>query len=647
MSPAGRRIYFPFEKLRPQQDAMMHDILSAVEGQKHILCHAPTGLGKTAAALAPALSVAMEEGLTVFFLTPKISQHEIALQCARKMRERYSLDFRAIDFVGKRFLCIDPFISNMESSSFYELCKRRRAQEACMYYGNAVGYSTAARQLATEHMLVLRNHFAKKGTLDHIALMELCSEFEFHGEKRPLCVYEAACMLAKHATLIVADYFHIFNPKIQRVVLAKTKKKLKRSIIVVDEAHNLPGRVRAMLSQSLSTLVLEKAADEMLKIGNTSLAATLKEMRSGIKILAKCKLAENVNETLVAKQEFSELIERYGEPDILMEELRNDALEFLEAGFKHHSFALSVANFIEAWHKEHPGTIRMVRKQKRGYAVQLRALDPSVATHPIFEKLYASILMSGTLLPLQMYADLLGLEESRVVLRHYSSPFPRENMLNLIVPTSTTLYAERTAEQFDEISKLVAKVACAVPGNVAVFFPSFDVLREVLMRVQQNKLLGSRPIFAQQERMNATQRHALLQRFRDAASSHAVLFAVAGGMFSEGIDYFGEQLLGAIIVGVPLQEMNLETKCLIEYYEEKFGRGWHYGYIFPAVNKALQAAGRVIRSEKDRGVAVFIDKRYLWKNYAGCLPQENNFLVVDNPARYVRDFFKSQGSNEG
>jgi DNA excision repair protein ERCC-2 len=220
-------------------------------------------------------------------------------------------------------------------------------------------------------------------------------------------------------------------------------------------------------------------------------------------------------------------------------------------------------------------------------------------------------------------------------------------MLNLIVPTSTTLYAERTAEQFDEISKLVAKVACAVPGNVAVFFPSFDVLREVLMRVQQNKLLGSRPIFAQQERMNATQRHALLQRFRDAASSHAVLFAVAGGMFSEGIDYFGEQLLGAIIVGVPLQEMNLETKCLIEYYEEKFGRGWHYGYIFPAVNKALQAAGRVIRSEKDRGVAVFIDKRYLWKNYAGCLPQENNFLVVDNPARYVRDFFKSQGSNEG
>ena len=139
---------------------------------------------------------------------------------------------------------------------------------------------------------------------------------------------------------------------------------------------------------------------------------------------------------------------------------------------------------------------------------------------------------------------------------------------------------------------------------------------------------------------------ALLSTFRAQRDKGAVLFAVAGGSLAEGIDYPGRDLLGVIVVGIPLAEMNMETQALIEYYEEKLGRGWYYGYIYPAISKALQAAGRCIRSEEDRGVIVFMDERYTWKNYKKAFPRDFEPIVTPDPVPYIRHFFSSGSGQE-
>ena len=133
-----------------------------------------------------------------------------------------------------------------------------------------------------------------------------------------------------------------------------------------------------------------------------------------------------------------------------------------------------------------------------------------------------------------------------------------------------------------------------------------------------------------------------MEKFRKQSKQGAVLLGVTGGSLSEGIDFPGKDLLGVIVVGIPLKEPNLETNALIRYYDLKFGKGWDYGYVFPAMSKAVQAAGRVIRDEKDRGVIVFMDDRFSWSRYGKCFPGDFNFTVLESsPAKIVKDFWKN------
>jgi DNA excision repair protein ERCC-2 len=179
-------------------------------------------------------------------------------------------------------------------------------------------------------------------------------------------------------------------------------------------------------------------------------------------------------------------------------------------------------------------------------------------------------------------------------------------------------------------------VVDAVPGNVAVFFPSYNVMRAVLSYAKLSK-----PVFQQKERATPAEMKALLDAFRSKSAFGGVLCAVAGGSAAEGIDYPGRDLIAAIVVGVPLKEWDLETKALVDYYEYKYGAGWNYGYLFPAMSRAIQAAGRVIRSESDRGAIVFLDERFRWANYAKCFPKDLQITLTRDAAYCVEDFFKT------
>jgi DNA excision repair protein ERCC-2 len=245
--------------------------------------------------------------------------------------------------------------------------------------------------------------------------------------------------------------------------------------------------------------------------------------------------------------------------------------------------------------------------------------------------------MSGTLKPQEMYRDLLGLDDARTELREYSSPFPRQNRLSLLVTGITTKYASRTEEEYGRIAGKASEVLNAIPGNAAIFFPSFGLQKKIspLLRLV-------RPLLAQKENSSPQENSETLSQFRERAKrGGAVLAGVSGGSFSEGIDLPGDELLGVVVVGIPLGEPDLETQALIEYYDYKFGKGWAYGYIYPAMARAVQAAGRCIRNEKDRGVVAFLDSRFAWKNYSRCFPRDLDFIVTDSPGEHVKRFWLS------
>ncbi|MDO8428680.1 MAG: ATP-dependent DNA helicase [Candidatus Diapherotrites archaeon] len=634
MSSIPEKVYFRFDQVRKPQKKLIQDIAQVLHSGQNLVAHASVGLGKTDAALSPAISYALQNNKKVLFLTPKISQHEIALQVCEDLSLKFDLNLKAVDLVGRKYMCIHPLIKTAEQG-FYELCKKVREKEQCEMYGNSTGYSKNQILQAREHLTQIKKRFSS--TARHLDIKHKAKNFRVGEELKPLCPYEVALDLGKKAQVLVADYYHIFNPEIQRVLLARLNVKLEDCILIVDEAHNLPDRIRKLLSQSLSTSLLDRGILELEKLNHSLLIQDLRKLIICLESLSAKKIISPANESLITPIEFSEFISGELDLKLLAEELRMQSIEYMETVNQGYSSLLTIAQFLEKWFTDEPSVIRVLKKHpNRSTSLQVRALDPRTISENIFSKVHSTILMSGTLLPTQMYADVLGLDPENTVCQEYSGDFPKENALHLIVPNLSSRYSQRTLSQYVLFAEKIFSIAEKIPGNTAVFFPSFNFLNTVLAQFPS---INRKKILVQKENMSSSEKSELLNAFRNCSQKQgALLFACANGSLSEGIDFPGYDLLGAIVVGVPLQELSLEVQCLIDYYEDKFGSGWKYAYLYPAIVRALQSAGRVIRSEKDRGVIVFLDERYTWKNYKTCLPKDISFIETLEPEKLIENF---------
>ncbi len=591
-------ILFRHREPRKYQREMMEEILRALDQGRNVMVQAPTGIGKTDGALSPSITYALEHGYKVLYVTPKISQHILPLSVVRDLEKKYRLSIGATDFVGKRYMCIDPLLSRADPEDFYEICRKKREKEDCLFY---------KAYFDGEVMEKVRKELSR--ALDHMEVKEL-------GAKYGVCPYELLYEKAKKSTLVVCDYYHLFSPKIRKVFLQKTGTILSRAIVIVEEAHNLPERVRKLLSATVTTGILDRAERELEYLGEDREAVhRIKEILDGL------PEKESVVDI--------DLEEELGDLSSLSEELYDLGRVYLEESGKSKSTLLRVARFLERWKDAGEGFVKIGERGR----LRVRALDPSLVTREVMESAHSVILMSATLSPMEMYRDILGVPDP--VMLSYPSPFPRENRLVLIVPSVTTRYSRRTPEEYSKIREILEKTVGAIPGNTAVFFPSYEVMEAVTMGFKTDK-----KVYVQRERMRSEEARMLLSAFKK--DGNGLLFGVAGGSFSEGVDYPGEELVGVVVVGIPLAEMTLETRALIDYYEEKFGRGWYYGYIFPAMVRAVQAAGRVIRGPEDRGVVVLMDERYLWKNYRRCLPRDWPVITTSRPWEFISHFFKGR-----
>jgi len=608
---------FRHDHLRPIQDSLLREAYDSISRGMHFLAHAPTGIGKTDATLSAALTYALDNEKTVLYLSPKISQHEMALKVVRGISRKYSRNIRTVEFIGKQYMCAHPLARRLKGEEFYELCRRMREKELCPHYVNYLHDERGSYWPL----------FADT-VLDHSAIVEKAEELEE-------CPYEVASDLIASADVVVADYYHLFSPQSGQVFLKKLGRQLNDVVLIVDEAHNLPERVRSVISYGLSTNTLSRAAREVMGLDP--------EVHRILMNLADELLALDLKP---GEQQAIQHDDLYSWLDVNFSDFADDledlGREYLELTGKGKSALLRVARFLRGWDEGDGPFLHYVHRWRGGDVVSVarKALDPAYVTKDIFDQLHAAILVSGTLTPGEMYRDVLGLNPRRTVIREYPSPFPRRNRLNLIVPTVTTRYRYRTPEHLQKIARLVRKIIDMIPGNVAVFYPSYDYLSSSLPFLD----ISDRPVFIQRSDMSPNEIAQMLSAFRANKGRRAVLLAVAGGSLSEGVDFPGNDLLGVIIVGIPLAEMNLEIRAMIDYYEKKFGRGWFYAYIQPAIAKALQAAGRVIRSESDRGVVVYLDERYTWKNYKRAFPRDFEAVVTDMPEVYLREFWRHENS---
>jgi DNA excision repair protein ERCC-2 len=619
--------FFPHEKIRPVQEELVQLIFDTVKNKKNLIVHAPTGLGKTAAALAPALAVALDKDLTIFFLTSRHTQHQLAIDTLIHIKKKHALNFLGVDIVGKQSMCVQDHVAELYSNEFAEYCKSVREKNECEFYENTKNSSgkltVKAKKIIEELTAIAPVHSEK--------MIEIC-------KKEKICPYEVSAELSKKAKVIVSDYYYIFHPKISDSFFGKTGKKLENSIVIIDEGHNLPGRLRNLFTHKLSSYIIDRALKEAKKFNVANAVPKIKEIDH---ILTKLSsdMKEEQKESLITKDDFEKKVKTIDEDyDGLIADLEFSADDIRKQ--QRSSFLGSVAAFLNGWQGPDKGFSRILSrtpyKDKENILLSYRCLDPSLSSTVVFEHSYAAILMSGTLTPTAMYADLLGFPKSRTVQKEFGNPFPKKNKLTLIVPETTTKFTQRDESQFREIARICNSITSTIDGNSAIFFPSYILMDEINRHFSE---LSKKHIVKEIPGLSKEGKYDLLETFKEESKNKgSVLLGVATGSFGEGVDFPNNLLKCVIVVGIPLQKPDLETTQLIEYYDKKFGNGWDYGYIYPAILKSLQNAGRCIRSETDKGVIVFLDKRYAWPGYKKCFP-DSEIIVTQNYLERIKEFF--------
>ena len=611
---------FPFDRVRPSQAAFLTDARRAIAAGKHLVAHAPTGLGKTAVALAAGLEHAMREDLVVLFLTSKQSQHRIAVETVQRMEAR-GVRLQVVDVIGKHAMCLQPDAPR-GGRAFHAYCEAKVASRACSFY-SANAESTVAE--------------IRRRALHVQDLIRACRH-------DGVCPHKAALEAAKDAVAIVCDYNYVFSG-LQERIFGRIGRSLADSILLVDEAHNLPDRIRSQQCGDLTLFGLMRAARDARQV-DPPLAAELSAMAQAL----QAALRPLRRESRVTRDFLDELLEKAasGGPVIRPEDLARDCHRagemLIRLGVT--TPLLDVSTFLRMWEEREEAVLRLADggTEKR---VSYRLLDPSILGRPVFHEVYASVVMSGTLHPTGMYADLLGLEPERRVLRAYGSPFPPENRRVVVTPRVTTAYGRRDDRMYRAIAEEITRVAAAVPGNVASFFPSYDLMERVLARIRWSDL--PKEVLVERQTWTKADRDQSLRWLQSRQETGGLLVGVLGGGLSEGVDYRDNLLRAVCIVGLPLSPPTLEVEALKAYYAAKFGgeKGYEYAVVYPALNKVLQAAGRPIRGESDRAIVVLMDRRYLDQRYAAGMPPDFRYHATEDAAREAIAFFRAEAAATG
>lgn len=582
-------LVFPFDRERPGQTELIAAVEEGLREKRPMLLQAPTGLGKTVGVLFPVLREALGRGQRVVYVTPKNSQHAAAEDAVERLRERLpaGAKLRSMTITAKSKLCLKE----------ETLCTPEYCEFAKDHYTKAAAAGLPA-ELARKRSLTAR-------------------VFKKLGREHEVCPYELQVAAAEDADAVVCDYNFVFAPRSAFGGLsARGLDQEGKPGLIVDEAHNLPARALDYYSSSLSTAALEGLGRELERL-------PAKWRRAGAKLLKGCAAAVaacgpegttrpcRIDPPAAAflKQDarLRAFLSAYLASDV--EIARRDPV--LRLSFYWSEFTAALA-FVSAGRPEFFTTFHPSPP-----TVKITCCDASEMLKDRWADYEHAAAFSATLKPFEYYRALSGLPADTVKTAEFLSPFPRAHRKLLIIPQLSSKYSER-ARDYPRIADTAARIIALKRGNYFMFFPSFEFLERV------RELFAAPPGFEVLSQQRGMSRDAVDETLRRLAvpGSASVLFAVQGGVFSEGVDYPGEMAIGAFIVGPPLPAFDLEREGMREHHQRTRGAGFQYAYAYPAMSKAVQAAGRVIRSETDRGLIVLIDDRFVDPAYSGSMPKD-------------------------
>lgn len=578
------KLAFPFTGYRAGQRELARAVYKVIRDKGRAFVEAPTGLGKTLATLYPAVKALplMADG-QVFYVTAKTPGRLAAEDALERLRGAGAC-LRSVSLTAKQKICFSETLAG---------CDLR----TCPY---AVGYYDRIKPALRK--LLEKDHLTRE-SIEEVAKLH------------QVCPFELSLDASLWTDVVIGDYNYVFDPtaRLQRHFADGPA----RHAVLVDEAHNLVDRSRDMHSATLMVAEMQVAGAPRAK-GAAKAKKALADAAEALQRLLDSAapdasvipargyhdgamvLDEPPKELVVAMRQAAQRLEEF----LAAQPPGRDVSHWLDPYF-------SVTAFLRAA-EAYDETCRCILAPAAG-SITLYCADPSARLREVLKGLRATIFFSATLSPMDYFRDLLGGQPEDAAWG-FPSPFRPEQMRLSLLAHDVT-YKGR-AGSLDQVAGAVAGHIAAQPGNHLVFCPSMQYLGELEPRLAA---LVDRPVFAQTSLMDESQRTAFLDRFHPGEAG--VGLAVLGGIFSEGIDLPGDRLVGVTVIGVGLPRLSVERDILQVYFQATRGEGFDYAYRFPGMQRVLQAVGRLIRSEEDRGAALLIDQRFNENRYRVLFPE--------------------------
>lgn len=569
---------FPYP-YREGQRELVTSVYRTILRKKKLFIQAPTGVGKTMATIFPAVK-AVGEGLgdKIFYLTAKTITRTVAEQ-AFQILKKNGLQYKVATLTAKEKICF---------------CEKAECNpDACPY---------------------AKGHFDRvnDAVYEMITTMEEMSRenIETQAKKHSVCPFEMGLDVSLWVDAIICDYNYVFDPNAHLKRFFSEGKK-GEYLFLIDEAHNLVERGREMYS---AVLYKEEFLQMKKAVRYESVKLTWQLEGCNQMLLEMKRECQTYKEYNSISHFALKLLNVMNGLQKLLEEKEQVDEEVLE-------FYFHVRNFLNIYEEVDENYVIYTELEEGGdFKLKLFCVNPAVKLQNFLSQGNSTVFFSATLLPIRYYKKLLSVEtDDYAVYAH--SPFKEANRLLVLGQDVSTKYTRRGYEMYERFAIYIKNVMQAKPGNYLVFFPSYrfmEEVRETFERYRTEEMC----CMMQEQNMNEQDREAFLQEFEAEREGSLAGFCVMGGIFSEGIDLTEERLIGAIIVGTGLPQVCYEREILKQYFERHGEDGFDYAYLYPGMNKVLQAAGRVIRTEEDRGVIALLDDRFLGRRYQEIFPRE-------------------------
>lgn len=597
-----RQIEFPFPYREGQRDLVV-SVYRTILRKKKLFIQAPTGVGKTMATVFPAVR-AVGEGLgeKIFYLTAKTITRTVAEQAFSLLKEK-GLLYKTITLTAKEKIC---FCEEAECNP-----------DACPYAkGHFDRVNDAVFDLITH-----------SGDWSREVLEE-------QAKKHMVCPFEMSLDVSNWADAVICDYNYAFDPQ------AHLKRFFSESgkgeyLFLIDEAHNLVERGREMYSASLYKEDLLEVR-KLVKAEDPKLAKGLSECNQQfLELKRECEhyqILKSVSHIALKLMNVLSKLEGYLE-ECKDAEKKKRVLDFYFA-------VRSFLNIHDIMDENYVIFSEMMEDGR--FQIKLFCVNPAVNLQNYLEQGNSTIFFSATLLPVHYYKKLLSVEKDDYAVYAHSS-FPQENKFLFIGTDVSTRYTRRGESTYQRFARYIAVMAEQKKGNYMAFFPSYRFLEEVhtcFLECVDHEVDS----ICQVSYMDEEQREEFLEEFEQEREKSLVAFCVMGGIFSEGIDLTDDKLIGAVIAGTGLPQVCTEREILKQYFNAADMDGFDYAYLYPGMNKVLQSAGRVIRTESDRGVILLLDDRFRAMRYREVFPrewQQYQLGSVKNLEQEIRTFWES------